>query len=252
MISVPDKQLVIGSLLVILYVLECVFPYFDSFRMKSAHTLSNGIIIGFNAIILNLFLVPVALYSMNTQWGLFNLVSMHKWLELLLTILSIDLLTYFLHVAYHRIPFLWRFHRMHHSDTEMDVTTGARFHIGEHACSLMVRCVLYSVLALKSEFVLLYELLFLSNVFFHHANLSMGSKLDQLYRILLTSPDMHKVHHSDVRDEADSNYTSLFSFWDRIFGTFKILPNPKQIVYGVKGLKDHQTVAKMLLTPFKD
>jgi len=246
-ISPSEKQSLIVSLLVILYILECVFPYFDTFKSKAAHTLRNGIVIGLNAILLNLFLVPVALYSMNTGWGLFSRISLDWKIELVLTIVAIDLLTYFLHVWFHRSPLLWRFHRMHHSDTEMDVTTGARFHIGEHAFSLLIRCVLCSVLAVKSHFVILYELLFLSNVFIHHANISVGAKLDRLYRIFLTSPDMHKVHHSDVQEETNSNYTSLFSLWDRIFRTYRISRDPKHITYGVKGLENDQTVPQIQL-----
>ena len=140
---------------------------------------------------------------------------------------------------------------MHHSDTEMDVTTGARFHIGEHIITISVRSGLYAAFAMKMEYILFYETLFLANVLFHHANISVGDILDKLYRIFLTSPNMHKVHHSDRQIETDSNYTSLLSVWDRIFGTYKILENPRAIVYGIKGLEAEQTIKKMFLTPFK-
>ena len=178
-------------------------------------------------------------------------LSFEPMVELALTIILIDVLTYFMHVLFHRFPILWRFHRMHHSDTGMDVTTGARFHIGEHAISIIVRCGCYALFAMKLEHILLYEIVFLANVFFHHANISIGEPLDRLYRIFLTSPNMHKVHHSDTRIETDSNYTSLFSIWDRVFGTYRIVNNPKDIAYGIKGLEEDQTVIKMLLTPFK-
>jgi len=89
-------------------------------------------------------------------------------------------------------------------------------------------------------------------VFFHHANISMGESLDRIYRALFTSPNMHKVHHSDIKAETDSNYTSLFSVWDRIGGTFRTVDNPKGIVFGIKGLEEEQTVVRMLTTPFRD
>ncbi len=250
-ITKTEKDIVMISLLVVLYSLECLFSYFDAFKNKPRHALRNIGIIAFNAVIFNLLLVPLIVFSTNTSWGVFNSVSLDWKIELILTIILIDILTYIMHVLSHKTPFLWRFHRMHHSDTEMDVTTGARFHIGEHTISTFVRSGLYAVFAMKLGYILFYEVIFLANVFFHHANLSIGDTLDKLYRTFLTSPNMHKVHHSDRRVETDSNYTSFLSIWDRIFGTYRIVENPKDIVYGIKGLEEEQTVGKMLMTPFK-
>ncbi|MCZ6634844.1 MAG: sterol desaturase family protein, partial [bacterium] len=240
-ITKTEKDILMISLLVVLYILEYLFPYFNRFKHKSLHALRNIGIIAFNAVILNLFLVPLVVFSTNTSWGIFHFLSFDWKIELILTMIIIDLLTYVLHVLFHKIPFLWRFHRMHHSDTEMDAITGARFHIGEHIISIFVRSGLYATFAMKMEYILFYETVFLANVLFHHANISIGDILDKLYRIFLTSPDMHKVHHSDRRIETDSNYTSLLSVWDRIFGTYKVLENPRRIVYGIKGLETEQT-----------
>lgn len=246
-----EKDIFLISVLVVLYVLECLFPYFDTFKNKTRHAARNIGLIALNAVIVNLVMMPLVVFSTNTTWGVFGAVSVDWWIELALTIVLIDMLTYVMHVLFHKNSFLWLFHRMHHSDPEMDVTTGARFHIGEHIISICVRCGLYAVFAIKIEYLLLYETLFLANVLFHHANISIGEPLDKLYRIVLTSPNMHKVHHSDIKIETDSNYTSLFSLWDRIFGTYRIVGNPKNIVYGIVGLEDDQTVRKMLMTPFK-
>lgn len=247
-----EKDVILVSVLVLFFVLECVFPYFNTFKNKTRHTLRNGGLIALNAAFLNVTMVPLVIWATDTSWGVFNRWDLVWWVELGLTIMLVDVLTYALHVLYHKVPLLWRFHRVHHSDVAMGVTTGARFHIGEHILSNLVKCVLYACFAIKLEYLLVYEAIFISNVFFHHANISIGERLDRVYRILFTSPNMHKVHHSDIKVETDSNYTSLFSVWDRIFKTFRIVENPKRIVYGIKGLEDEQTVVRMLTTPFRN
>ncbi len=247
-----EKDILMVLLLVVLYILECLFPYFDTFKNKSLHALRNIAVIALNAVITNLLLAPLIIFSTHISWGVFHSVSLDWKVELILTILLIDMLTYIMHVLFHKAPLLWRFHRMHHSDTEMDVTTGSRFHIGEHTISVCVRSGLYVLFSMDLAYILFYETLFLANVLFHHANLSIGDTLDKLYRIFLTSPNMHKVHHSDRKVETDSNYTSLLSVWDRLFGTYTLLENPKDIVYGIKGLEEEQSVIRMLLTPFKN
>ena len=237
--------------LLVLYILECVFPYFPNFRNKSRHAARNIGVIAFNAVVTNLALMPVIILATSGSWGLFARWSCDWRVEFALTILLIDILTYAVHRQFHINPFLWRFHRMHHSDTEMDATSGSRFHIGEHLITTCIRCGLYVACAMKLECLIIYETMFLANVLFHHANLGLGNTLDRLYRIVLTSPDMHKVHHSNIRAEHDSNYTSLLSVWDRIFGTYQISENPKNIVYGINGFEEEQTVWRMLTTPFR-
>jgi sterol desaturase/sphingolipid hydroxylase (fatty acid hydroxylase superfamily) len=252
LISKFEKDALLITVLVLLFVLECLFPYFDTFKNKTRHTMRNLGLIVFNAIVVSVVLTPVVVGSLNTSWGVFNRWDLHWMLEFGLTVLLVDFLTYVLHVMYHKVPFLWRFHRVHHSDVAMGVITGARFHVGEHILSTLVKCGLYACFAMKLEYVLVYEAIFISNVFFHHANISIGESWDRIYRIFLTSPNMHKVHHSDIQIETDSNYTSLFSIWDRIGRTFRLVENSKDIVFGIKGMEDEQTVVRMLTTPFRD
>jgi len=251
MFTTLDKNIITISALIILYTLECIFPYFDNWTGKNKHALRNAGIAIFNAVIINILLIPVIVLSANTPWGLFNQINISLTTEIILTILLIDALTYVLHVIYHRVPFFWNFHRMHHSDNAMDVTSGSRFHIGEHVISLLTRSVLYATFAMKLEIILIYETIFIISVFFHHSNITISEPVDKIFRIFFTSPNMHKVHHSNIREEADSNYTSFFSFWDRLFGTYKIIKNPKDITYGVKGLEEDQSISKMLKTPFQ-
>jgi len=252
MITVLQKNIFMLAAFVILYTIECLFPYFEDWDGKEKHALRNGALIGTNTVIANLLLVPVVVLALNQNFGLFHQIELNTIVEFAATILLVDLLTYVLHVAFHKVPFLWRFHRMHHSDTQMDVTTGARFHIGEHAISTCCRALLFAAFGMNGYFILIYETVFLANVLFHHANITISEQADRIFRIFFASPNMHKVHHSDIQPETDSNYTSLFSFWDRLFGTYKIVDNPKRIVYGIKGMEDHQSFVAMQMTPFRN
>ena len=247
-----NQNIIMLCIFIVLYTVELLFPYFEAWTGKTRHTLQNGGLIVANAAVTNIVLVPITLAALNYQQGVFRQITINPMIEFVLTILLIDLLTYVMHVLFHKMPFLWRFHRMHHADTQMDVTTGARFHIGEHTISIICRALLFAIFAMKVEYILIYETVFLANVLFQHANLTISERLDRLYRIFFTSPNMHKVHHSNIQVETDSNYTSLFSFWDRVFGTYRIIDNPKRIVYGIKGLEDAQSITAMMLTPFKD
>jgi sterol desaturase/sphingolipid hydroxylase (fatty acid hydroxylase superfamily) len=133
-----EKNLLLISLLLVLYIWECLFPYFGTFLNKTRHAARNLTVVAINFAAANVLLVPLVVFSTHTQWGVFRLVSLSEGAELVLTIVLIDLLTYAMHVLYHTRSFLWRFHRMHHSDPEMDVTSGARFHLGEHILSTCV------------------------------------------------------------------------------------------------------------------
>ena len=251
LIEKMEKDFLLILVLLVLFVLELLVPYFDTFKSKFLHTVRNIGFIAINAVIVSLVLTPLVVWSTSLSWGLFDRARLDWKVELILTILLIDLLTYVMHVLNHKWSFLWRFHRVHHSDTEMDVTTGARFHIGEHVISTSLKCGLYAMCAIQLHNILIYETVFFASVLFHHANLSIGETLDRIYRICFTSPSMHKVHHSDVREEMDTNYTSLLSVWDRVFGTFCIVEDPKRIIYGVKGMGAEQTIGRMFTIPFR-
>jgi sterol desaturase/sphingolipid hydroxylase (fatty acid hydroxylase superfamily) len=158
---------------------------------------------------------------------------------------------YVWHRANHVIPFLWRFHRMHHSDNRMDVTTAARFHLGEHIGSNVLRLGLIPVLGFQIWHIVVYEMLVICNTQFHHANISLG-KFDRWLRLAIVTPNMHKVHHSRWRPETDSNYSTLFSFWDRLASTFRMRPNLEELDYGLDEFDESQwqSVWGMLKTPF--
>jgi sterol desaturase/sphingolipid hydroxylase (fatty acid hydroxylase superfamily) len=149
----------------------------------------------------------------------------------------LDCWMYFWHWANHVIPFLWRFHRTHHSDWHMNVTTATRFHLGEHVISTALKLGLIPLLGLEVWHLLVYDTLVIAVTQFHHADISMG-RWDHWLRLVVVTPDMHKVHHSDRYRETNSNYSTVLSIWDRLFGSFRKRDDPATIVFGLKELAD--------------
>jgi sterol desaturase/sphingolipid hydroxylase (fatty acid hydroxylase superfamily) len=184
--------------------------------------------------------------------GLLHTVEMPTWTGFIVCFLALDLWTYLWHRANHRLPLLWRFHRMHHSDEQMDVTTATRFHLGEITLSTLVRLPLVLLLGLSPATILMYDAVLLAVTQFHHANVGVGEALDRGLRYAIVTPNMHRVHHSMVRAETDSNYASILSIWDRVFRTYRERSDYRTVRYGVEGLSGDrfQTLRGMLLTPF--
>jgi sterol desaturase/sphingolipid hydroxylase (fatty acid hydroxylase superfamily) len=166
-------------------------------------------------------------------------------------LLALDLWTYWWHRLNHRVPILWRFHRAHHSDPQVDVTTASRFHLGEILLSNCLRIPLILMVGIRLEEIVIYETLLLAVIQFHHANIGLPVALDRLLRCLIVTPAMHKVHHSRVSVETDSNYSSVSSIWDRLFRSFRLRPDPRTIQFGLDDFSnpEDQTLAGILKTP---
>jgi sterol desaturase/sphingolipid hydroxylase (fatty acid hydroxylase superfamily) len=192
-------------------------------------------------------------WATNNQFGLLNITELPFWAHAMGALLLFDVWTYWWHRMNHELFFFWRFHQVHHTDTEMDVTTAYRFHFGEMALSSLIRIPLIALFGVELWEIALFDLVLFANVQFHHANIGLPMGLDKIYRIFLTSPEMHKVHHSKDPKELNSNYTALLSIWDRLFGTFKLNPNPANIEFGVLGNRkeEDQKLASLLKCPFK-
>jgi sterol desaturase/sphingolipid hydroxylase (fatty acid hydroxylase superfamily) len=192
-------------------------------------------------------------WSQAHNFGLLNWLAWPGWARLGAAFLLFDAWMYWWHRLNHRIPFLWRFHRTHHSDPNMDVTTANRFHIGEIALSSVVRLPVILLLGLQLWELALYELAMFSVVQLHHANVALPVWLDRVLRGTIVTPFMHKVHHSRWRPETDSNYSSLFSFWDRLFRTFRLREDLRTLRLGLDEFdspKDH-TLVGLLATPIR-
>jgi sterol desaturase/sphingolipid hydroxylase (fatty acid hydroxylase superfamily) len=199
--------------------------------------------------------VGVALWAAEAGIGLFNLAAMPHWLAVVACVLALDLLIYGQHVAFHKVAPLWRLHRMHHADLDIDVTTGARFHPVEILLSLGIKLIAVLALGAPPLSVLLFEVLLNATSMFNHANLALPGWLDRMLRWVLVTPDMHRVHHSWHRDETDSNFGFSLPWWDRLFGTYRDQPRDGHdgMTIGLAGFRDpgELRLDRMLLQPLR-
>jgi sterol desaturase/sphingolipid hydroxylase (fatty acid hydroxylase superfamily) len=176
------------------------------------------------AILLPLLAIGAAVDAERMGWGLLNQTGWPAWTEVLLAILALDLAIWAQHLLTHKVPLFWRFHRVHHADRDMDVTTGFRFHPVEILASMLLKIGLIYLLGPSTLAVLMFELVLSGTSLFNHSNLALPGWLDRPLRLILVTPDMHRVHHSVHRHEHDSNYGFSLSIWDRIFHTY--VPQP--------------------------
>ena len=176
------------------------------------------------ALVVPLLAVGAALDAWSRGIGLFNRLGWPLWLEILLALLLFDLAIWLQHLVTHKVPLFWRFHRVHHADRDMDVTTALRFHPVEILASMGLKIGLVYLLGPPPVAVLLFEILLNGTALFNHANLALPRWLDAGLRLVLVTPDMHRVHHSVVRAEHDSNFGFCLSVWDRAFGTYRRQP----------------------------
>ena len=157
-------------------------------------------------------------------FGLLNLVAWPLWIEVVIAILLLDLAIWFQHMVFHKVPVLWRLHRVHHADRDIDVTTALRFHPIEIAASMVVKIGVVYLIGAPALGVILFEIILNGSAMFNHANMRLPQKVDRVLRTFLVTPDMHRVHHSVHRHETDSNYGFALSIWDRMFRTYTAQP----------------------------
>ena len=190
-------------------------------------------------------------WASSERLGLLALAPSSALLQFVLALLAMDLTFYWWHVANHRIPFLWRFHNVHHIDPDLDVTTAFRFHPGEVAFSAAFRIVQVTVIGLSAPMFAAYELAFQANTAFHHSNVRLPIRLERLLNLVLVTPRMHGIHHSQVRDETNSNYSVVFSWWDRLHRTIGLNVPQSAITIGVPAYgRDDNRFGHALLLPF--
>jgi sterol desaturase/sphingolipid hydroxylase (fatty acid hydroxylase superfamily) len=168
--------------------------------------------------------VGIAVWAQSHDWGLFNVVQLPGWLELIFAFLLLDLAIYFQHVMFHAVPLFWRLHKVHHADPDVDVTTGLRFHTLEILLSLAIKAAVIVLLGAPPLAVLIFEMALNVSSMFNHSNIWMPRHLDAWLRWLVVTPDMHRIHHSTIRHESDSNYGFNLPWWDYVFGTYRRQP----------------------------
>jgi sterol desaturase/sphingolipid hydroxylase (fatty acid hydroxylase superfamily) len=205
-------------------------------------------------------LLPVAalgaaMHAQAQGWGLLPRLGAPGPALVLVGLLSMDLLRWLLHLAMHRLSWLWRLHSVHHSDTDYDCTIGLRFHPLEALLSAVVLVAAVSALGVPPGIVVLSEALTLALGFFAHGNVSLPPRWDRMLRLVLVTADTHRIHHSCLRRESMSNFGSVFSFWDRLFGTYTAAPaaGPLGMSIGLAELREpaQLTLARLLLMPFR-
>lgn len=199
--------------------------------------------------------VSVALQAESVGWGLFNFVELDPVVAILLAMVALDLVIYFQHIMLHAVPMLWRFHRMHHSDLEFDVTTGIRFHPAEIIASMGIKVLVVWLLGAPALAVLLFEVLLNAASLFNHSNIKLPLSLDKLLRVILVTPDMHRVHHSVYPEETNSNYGFTVPWWDKLFGTYQSQPRDGHVDMdiGIAEFRQRRElwIDRMLLQPFR-
>jgi sterol desaturase/sphingolipid hydroxylase (fatty acid hydroxylase superfamily) len=183
--------------------------------------------------------------------GLLRALSWPVWAETAAALVVFDLWMYLWHRANHRLPFLWRFHRMHHSDTELDATTAVRFHTGEILLSACARLLVVPALGMELWQLVLYETLLLPVIVLHHSNVRLWRPVDHWLLALIVTPAMHRVHHSRLRPETDSNYGSILPWWDLLLRTFRLRQDARTVPLGLEEFDSPRWLGLrgMLLTP---
>ena len=200
--------------------------------------------------------VGLALVAEAQGWGLLHALGLPIWVSVPLAVLALDLAIYLQHVLFHAVPALWRLHRMHHADLEFDVTTGARFHPIEILLSMGIKLGVVAAVGAPAVAVLGFEGLLNATSMFNHSNVRMPTWLDRVLRWIVVTPDMHRVHHSIVARETNSNFGFNLPWWDRLFGTYRDQPaaGHKAMTIGIEQFRDpaEQRLDHMLTQPFRD
>ena len=225
---------------------------------NSVRWFANLAIISLNADVVRLLfpLLPVgfALLAQMKGWGLLNSFSTPYWLKVLAGVMVLDLVIYLQHVMFHAVPVLWRLHMMHHADLDFDVTTGLRFHPIEIILSGCIKLAAVAVFGTPAIAVLIFQILLNGTSMFNHGNIRLPINIDRLLRLLIVSPEMHRVHHSVVIKETNSNFGFSFPWWDRLLGNYREQPaaGHQGMTVGLSQFRDPDrlTLPWMLVLPF--
>ncbi|HHC24323.1 MAG TPA: sterol desaturase family protein [Desulfobacterales bacterium] len=234
--SIIKFLLFVGGLIFFM-IFELATPYRPPTVSKAKRWIINLSVTGFNNIVIGLIFAALIAetldYVAKYRVGVLNLLDIPYSLKILATVIFMDFMLYVWHLLNHEMPFLWRFHRVHHCDLNMDVSTATRFHAGELIFSSVIRISLVFFIGADFTGILIFEIAVVAATQFHHSSLKLPRRLESLLWILFVPPSMHRIHHSVKIKERDTNYGVLFSFWDRILGTLLIQTDQDHIRIGV-------------------
>ncbi|MFH0976178.1 MAG: sterol desaturase family protein [Spirochaetota bacterium] len=238
------KAIVIVSVLVLIFLLEGIFPHFRGRTSRVRHGLSHIFIAIINGLLTRLLFAGLAIkattWTQAQSFGILNTGLFSQAAGTTIAFVLFDIWMYFWHVANHHVSLLWLFHRAHHADIAMDTTTALRFHLGELFFSSFARLPVIMLIGLSFEQVVFFETILNVSTLFHHSNIHIPEKWDSIIRLVITSPNMHRVHHSTERRETNSNYTSILSIWDRIVRTFKRRADTSTITIGLSDFRSQK------------
>ena len=219
------------GILIWLSVWEVIAPRRRLSISKPMRWLNNLGLVVLNTIVLRALFptaaVGTAALASQQSWGLFNTIALPDWQVVLLSLLGLDLIIYLQHVMFHALPTRWRLHKVHHADRDFDVTTALRFHPLEILLSMGIKIISIVVLGIPTPAVFIFEVLLNGTAMFNHSNILLPNQLDRFLRLLIVTPDMHRVHHSIIVAETNSNFGFNLPWWDYLFGTYRANPaNP--------------------------
>ncbi len=249
--------LIATAILALLFVLERIFPLRKSTHSLIARLIANLVISAVMFAASVAFVRPVAQWTLHWSaekpFGLVHLVTLPGWVEVALSFLLLDLAWYYWHLANHRVPFFWRFHNVHHIDPDLDVSTAFRFHFGEIAFSSAFNLVAISLIGTSAWAFAIYQFVFVTEVLFQHSNLRLPIRFERLLSRVIVTPRMHGIHHSQVWRENNSNFGTVFTWWDRLHRTLGLNIPQSQIVIGIPGYSkpEDNRLPNALLMPFR-
>jgi sterol desaturase/sphingolipid hydroxylase (fatty acid hydroxylase superfamily) len=246
------------GILILMALWEVFAPRRQLQTSKSTRWFSNLGIIFIDTLALRLLpfysAINISVLAENGGWGVMNNVSLVYWLKVTIGVIVLDLAIYLQHAVFHGLPILWRLHMMHHSDLDFDVTTGVRFHPIEVLLSMGIKMIVVFLVGISALAVLIFEVLLNATSLFNHGNVRLGAPIDRWLRFLMVTPEMHRVHHSVIIRETNSNFGFNLPWWDRLFGTYKDQPasGHVEMTIGLSQFRDptRLTLPWLLLLPF--
>lgn len=257
LITVEIKLLIIFIFFLLILTLEKKYPFYKKRLNILKHDASNLAVAAFNLIVFNsLFAyltIKITSIKAIEKYALFEILSINIIIQGLVTILILDLWTYTWHRLNHQVKFLRRFHKAHHTDTMMNVTTSLRFHFIEFFLSFLSKSIIIALLGINFYHLIVYEIILNLCVYFHHSNINLNKDIDSMLNKLIVTPNMHRFHHSVISKERNSNYSGLLTIWDKLFNSYTYEKEVEKIKFGIPGYLDKKwdSFYNILITPFK-
>jgi sterol desaturase/sphingolipid hydroxylase (fatty acid hydroxylase superfamily) len=241
----------------VLLLVQWKFPLRRQYFSALRRLLRNLLFSAPGFVLARLSLIPfpllTALWAAHHRFGLLRLLPIPYWLAFAIGILLMDYAYYWWHVGLHLVPFFWRFHNVHHTDLDMDVSTAARFHLGEVILSVPFRMAVVALFGIEFWALIVFELVFETLTFFEHSNWRLPIRLERLLHYFLVTPRMHGIHHSIVQRETNSNWGTIFCWWDKLHHTLRRDVPQDAITIGVAAYRDETelTLGKLFVLPFQ-